>query len=82
MPTATTNTDFTPMAAAAIGVFISPMTAEKAQSCFPAISGLPPRSRVFVVVSEIGQPLLVANTHAEARSQVAAQRRYVLRTCH
>ena len=82
MPTATTNTVSTSMAAAAIGVFIRPMTTEKAQSCFPAISGLPPRCRVFVVVSEIGQPLLVAKTHAEARSQVAAQHGYVLRSLH
>lgn len=63
-------------------VFINPMTAEQAQARFPVISGLPARAKVFVVVSETGQALLVANTRAEASRQVARSGCYELCTCH
>ncbi len=65
-----------------IGVFISAMTAEQASARFPVISGLPPRAKVFVVVSETGQALLVASTRAEASRQVNQSGRYLLCTCH
>lgn len=64
------------------GVFISAMTGEQAHARFPVITGLPARSQVFVVVSETGQALLVADTRAEATRQVARSSRYVLWTCH
>ena len=63
-------------------VYISAMTAESAEQRFPAIRGLPARSQVFVVISEAGQPLLVADTHAEAAIQIARQPAYVLRSRH
>ena len=80
MPLATSPTALP--AARATSVFISPMTAEVAETRFPALRGLPARSRVFVVISEIGRPLLVTDTHAEAARQIARQAHYVLHSRH
>ena len=66
----------------ATAVFISPMSAELAGMRFPVLRGLPPLSRVFIVVSETGHPLLVTDTHAEAARQIAGHQRYVLRARH
>lgn len=63
-------------------VFIAAMSAEQAHRRFPVISGLPPRAKVFVVVSENGQALLVADTRAEAVRLVVRSGCYVLHTCH
>ena len=80
MPLATSPTSFrTPRATS---VFISPMSAETAGVRFPALRGLPLLARVFIVVSETGQPLLVTDTRAEAVRQIASQTHYVLRTRH
>lgn len=63
-------------------VYIATMTGETAQERFPAIRGLPAGVRVFVVVSDQGEPLLVTDSHAEAVRQVRRHKRYVLRSCH
>ena len=63
-------------------VFISPMSSALAMRRFPCLSGLPSLDRVYVVVTETGQPMLVTNTHAEAARQVAGKVHFVLRTRH
>ncbi len=63
-------------------VFITSMMSEMAERRFPVIRGLPPRTRVFIVCSDAGQPLLVADTHAEAAWQVKNRPGCVLRAVH
>ena len=63
-------------------VFISAMMSEVAERRFPVIRGLPPQTRVYIVLSDVGQPLLVADTHAEATRQVKNRPDCVLNTVH
>lgn len=63
-------------------VYIAAMSGAAAQERFPAIRGLPADREVFLVVSELGDPLLVMATRAEALRQVGQRPRFMLRTCH
>lgn len=63
-------------------VFITAMMSEVAERRFPAIRGLPPQTKVYIVVSDAGMPLLVADTHAEAKRQVQNRPGCVLITVH
>lgn len=63
-------------------VFIKAMMSDVAERRFPVIRGLPPGTKVYVVMSDVGQPLLVADTHAEATRQVKIRPDCVLNTVH
>lgn len=69
-------------ATSAANVFITAMMSEVAERRFPFIRGLPPHTKVFIVVSDAGMPLLVADTHAEATRQVKNRPGCVLNTLH
>ena len=64
--------------ATATRVVIVPMTAAHAMAAFPAVQGLAAHDEIYVVVSEMGAPLLITDTRAEALRQIQANDRVVL----